>query len=128
MDTKNRIIILTEPYEAFVHRTREAARRADAGDAFPTAHTLTFHQLEDLLMTLSPPRCRLLAAVLTKPKTVPELQVELRRGRKALREDIAALAAAGLLVEVPDTTARGRVQLHVQAAASQIEIRATIGI
>lgn len=128
MNSKNHIIILTEPYEAFVQRARQAARMADAGEPSPNVHTLVFHQLEDLLTTLTPPRCRLLAAVLTKPKAVSELQVELRRSRKALREDVTALTAVGLLVEVPNAAAGGRTQLRLQAAASQIEIRATIGM
>lgn len=125
--TAQHILVQVESVERFSARARRLARAADAGQPMQSHRILSFPTLDELLATLTPSRCRLLAAVLGVPKSLSDLETFLHRGRRTLKRDVDALLALGLLIERTGALPGQRARRLVQAAAPTIEIRATLG-
>lgn len=88
-----------EGIDAMTARAADAWRRAERGEVVREDH-LTFETWETLASTLSGGRLELLSHLHRQPAAdVAELARRLNREEARLREDVAALKAAGLLDE-----------------------------
>jgi len=93
----SRVIVRSGTAESFFRRARSAARRADEGEAFDGAITLSFEDPQRMFTVLSAGRRELVRAVIGKPMTVADLTRALKRARTAIAKDGKVLEAAGLV-------------------------------
>ena len=121
-----RLTVSSGTAEAFARRSLERARKLDCGEALPFEVTMTFEDPADLVRVLSVQRMRVLRAVRSKPGSISELAVTLRRDRTAVRRDVSLLECFGLLnarEEVNPGHGRRRV---IEPRAANYQLVATI--
>ena len=68
----SRVIVRTGTAESFFRPARSAARRADEGETFDGAITLSFEDPQQMFAVLSAARRELVRAVIGKPMTVAD--------------------------------------------------------
>lgn len=123
----SKIVIRTDDVGGFFERTKDAARRADRGQAFDGRVTLSFEDPQRMFTVLSEERRRLLSEVMHEPKTINELTSRLRRNRSAVTKDVGLLEKLGLIVSSRQSNPGHGIQKLVQAIAPKIEMVATLG-
>lgn len=112
--------------EAFVGRSLERARKLDRGERLPSEITMTFEDPSDLARILSAQRLRVLRAVRTKPTTVFELAVRLKRDRKAVRRDVSLLESYGLVTAREESNPGHGRRRVIEPRAAKYQLVATI--
>jgi predicted transcriptional regulator len=122
----SRVIVRTGTAESFFRRARSAARRADEGEAFHGAITLSFEDPQRMFAVLSAARRDLVRAVISKPMTVADLTRALKRERTAITKDVKVLEAAGLVRTRREPNPGHGVKVMVQAAARRIDMVVTL--
>ena len=122
-----KVVIRTDDVEGFFARAKDAARRADRGQAFEGKVTLSFEDPQRMFAVLSEARRRLMLEVMHEPKTINELTRRLHRNRSAITKDVGLLEKAGLLVSQRQTNPGHGIQKMVRSVAPKIEMVATLG-
>lgn len=122
-----KVVIRTDDVKGFFLRARDAARRADRGQAFDGRVTLSFEDPQRMFTVLSQARRRLMLEVMDEPRTINELSHRLHRNRTAITKDIGLLEKVGLIVSKREVNPGHGIQKKVQSIASKIEMVATLG-
>jgi predicted transcriptional regulator len=122
-----KVVIRTDDAEGFFARTKDAARRADRGQAFEDKVTLSFEDPQRMFTILSEGRRRLMLEVMHEPRTITELTNRLHRNRSAITKDVGLLEKIGLLVTQRQATPGHGIQKMVRSVAPKIELVATLG-
>ena len=112
--------------EAFVGRSLERARKLGRGERLPSEITMTFEDPSDLARILSAQRLRVLRAVRTKPTTVFDLAVRLKRDRKAVRRDVNLLESYGLVTAREECNPGHGRRRVIEPRAARYQLVATI--
>ena len=123
-----KVVIRTDDVTGFFARARDAACRADRGEAFEEGKvTLSFEDPQRMFSLLSEARRRLVLEVLHQPRTIHELSQRLHRDRSAITKDVGLLEKMGLLVSQRQSNPGHGVQKLVRSVAPRIELVATLG-
>lgn len=121
-----KVVIRTDDLDSFFSHAKDAAGRADSGQAFDGKVTLSFEDLKRMFTVLSRERRRLMSEVMHEPKTINELTSRLRRNRSAITKDVGLLEKLGLIVSSRQSNPGHGIQKLVQAIAPKIEMVATL--
>ncbi|MDP2811494.1 MAG: HTH domain-containing protein [Rhodocyclaceae bacterium] len=122
-----KVVIRTDDVDGFFARAKDAARRADRGEAFEGKITLAFEDPQRMFTVLSEARRRLMLEVMHEPKTINELTQRLHRNRSAITKDIGLLEKVGLVVSQRLANPGHGIQKVVRSIAPKIEMVATLG-
>ncbi|MDP1594886.1 MAG: HTH domain-containing protein [Gallionella sp.] len=123
-----KIVIRTDDVDGFFTRAKDAARRADRGEAFEEKLTLSFEDPQQMFSVLSEARRSLMLQVMHEPRTINELSELLHRNRSAITKDVGLLEKLGLLVSQRQANPAGHgIQKIVRSVAPRIEMVATLG-
>lgn len=122
-----KVVIRTDDVAGFFSRAKNAARRADKGEAFEGKVTLSFEDPQRMFTVLSEARRRLMMEVMHEPKTINELSHRLHRNRSAITKDVGLLEKMGLIVSQRQANPGHGIQKVVRSVAPQIELVATLG-
>ena len=123
-----KLVTRTDDVAGFFSRAKDAARRADRGEAFEGRVTLSFEDPQRMFTVLSEARRRLMLEVMREPRTISELSQRLRRNRSTVTKDVGLLEKAGLLVSQRQANPAGHgVQKVVRSVGTKIEMVATLG-
>lgn len=122
-----KVIIRTDDVEGFFARAKDAARRADRGQAFEGKVTLSFEDPQRMFTVLSEARRRLMLEVMHEPRTINELTHRLHRNRSAITKDVGLLEKVGLLVSQRQANPGHGIQKMVRSVAPKIEMVVTLG-
>jgi predicted transcriptional regulator len=122
-----KVVIRTDDVAGFFSRARNAAHRADKGEAFEGKVTLSFEDPQRMFTVLSEARRRLMMEVMREPKTINELSHRLHRNRSAITKDVGLLEKMGLIVSQRQANPGHGIQKVVRSVAPQIELVATLG-
>ncbi len=122
-----KVVIRTDDVEGFFARAKDAARRADRGQAFEGKVTLSFEDPQRMFTVLSEARRRLMLEVMHEPRTINELTQRLHRNRSAITKDVGLLEKVGLLVSQRQANPGHGIQKMVRSVAPKIEMVATLG-
>ena len=122
-----KVVIRTDDVAGFFARAKDAARRADRGEAFDGKVTLSFEDPQKMFAVLSEGRRRLMLEVMHEPMTINELTHRLRRNRSAITKDVGLLEKLGLIVSQREANPGHGIQKVVRSIAPKIEMVATLG-
>ena len=122
----SKVVIRTDDVGGFFERAKDAARRADRGEAFDGKVTLSFEDPQRMFTVLSEERSRLMSEVMHEPKTINELTSRLRRNRSAITKDVGLLEKLGLIVSSRQSNPGHGIQKILQSVAPKIEMVATL--
>lgn len=122
-----KIMIRTDDVTDFFSRAKDAARKADRGDAFEGKLTLSFEDPQRMFTVLSEARRRLMFEVMHEPRTINELSLRLHRNRSAVTKDVGLLEEMGLLVSQRQANPGHGIQKVVRSVAPKIEMVAMLG-
>lgn len=122
-----KVVIRTDDVMSFFSRAKDAARRADRGEAFEGKITLSFEDPQRMFAVLSEARRRLMLEVMREPRTINELSHRLHRNRSAITKDVGLLEQMGLLVSQRQSNPGHGIQKVVRSVAPKIEMVATLG-
>lgn len=121
-----KVVIRTDDLGGFFARAKEAARRADQGQAFDGKVTISFEDPQRMFTVLSEARRRLMSEVMNEPKSINELTSRLQRNRSSITKDVSMLERMGLIVSSRRTNPGHGIQKVVQSIAPRIEMVATL--
>jgi predicted transcriptional regulator len=125
-DMKSKVVIRTDDVAGFFSRARDAARRADRGEAFEGKVTISFEDPEQMLKVLTKKRQNLMREVIKQPQTINELSVCLHRKPTAITRDVGLLKKMGLIIsESRANPGHGRLNV-VRSIAPKIEMISTL--
>lgn len=122
-----KVVIRTDDVEGFFSRAKDAARKADRGNAFEGTVTLSFEDPQRMFTVLSEARRRLMLEVMREPRTINELSQRLHRNRSAITKDVGLLEEVGLLVSRRQANPGHGIQKVVRSIAPRIEMVTTLG-
>lgn len=122
-----KIVVRTDDVAGFFSRAKDAAQRADRGEAFEGTVTLSFEDPQRMFTVLSEARRRLMLEVMHESKTINELSHRLRRNRSAVTKDVGLLEKMGLIVSQRRTNPGHGIEKVVRSVAPKIELVATLG-
>jgi len=122
-----KVVIRTDDVDSFFARAKDAARRADRGQAFEGKVTLAFEDPQRMFTVLSAARRRLMLEVMHEPKTINELTQRLHRNRSAITKDVGLLEKVGLVVSQRLANPGHGIQKVVRSVATKIDMVATLG-
>lgn len=122
-----KIMIRTDDVTDFFSRAKDAARKADRGEAFEGKLTLSFEDPQRMFAVLSEARRRLMLEVMHEPRTINELSLRLHRNRSAVTKDVGFLEKMGLLVSQRQANPGHGIQKVVRSVAPKIEMVAVLG-
>ena len=122
-----KIMIRTDDVTDFFSRAKDAARKADRGEAFEGKLTLSFEDPQRMFTVLSEARRRLMLEVMHEPRTINELSLRLHRNRSAVTKDVGLLEKMGLLVSQRQANPGHGIQKVVRSVAPKIEMVAMLG-
>jgi predicted transcriptional regulator len=122
-----KVVVRTDDVAGFFARAKDAARRADHGEAFEEKVTLSFEDPQRMFTVLSEARRRLMLEIMREPKTINELTHRLHRNRSAISKDVGLLEKMGLIVSQRQINPGHGTQKVVSSVAAKIEMVATLG-
>ena len=122
-----KIVTRTDDVAGFFSRAKDAAQRADRGEAFEGKVTLSFEDPQRMFPVLSQARRRLMLEVMREPRTINELSQRLHRNRSTVTKDVGLLEKMGLLVSQRQANPGHGIQKVVRSVAPKIEMVATLG-
>ena len=120
------VVLKASAEQEFFQRGRALARLADAGQALPEEHTVSFEEPSDLLKLLTATRLAVFRAVREQPASITGLAERLHRDRSAVKRDVDRLARAGMvLVESRVLPGHGRMK-EVRPSARSVRLEAVL--
>jgi len=122
-----KIVTRADDVAGFFSRAKDAAGRADRGEAFEGKVTLSFEDPQRMFTVLSQARRRLMLEVMRQPRTINELSQRLHRNRSTVTKDVGLLEKMGLLVSQRQANPGHGIQKIVRSVAPKIEMVATLG-
>ncbi len=122
-----KVVVRTDDVAGFFARAKDAARRADRGEAFEGKVTLSFEDPQRMFTVLSEARRRLMLEVMQEARTINELSHRLHRNRSAITKDVGLLEKMGLIVSERQANPGHGIQKVVRSIAPKIEMVATLG-
>ena len=122
-----KVVVRTDDVAGFFSRAKDAARRADRGEAFEGKITLSFEDPQRMFTALSEARRRLMLEVMHEARTINELSHRLHRNRSAITKDVGLLEKMGLIVSERQANPGHGIQKVVRSVAQKIEMVATLG-
>jgi len=122
-----KVVIRTDDLDGFFARAKDAARRADQGQAFDGKVTIAFEDPQRMFTVLSEARRRLMSEVMHEPKSINELTNRLHRNRSSITKDVGMLEKMGLIVSSRRSNPGHGIQKMVQSVAPRIDMVATLG-
>ena len=122
-----KIVTRADDVAGFFSRAKDAAGRADRGEAFEGKVTLSFEDPQRMFTVLSQARRRLMLEVMREPRTINELSQRLHRNRSTVTKDVGLLEKMGLLVSQRQANPGHGIQKVVRSVAPKIEMVATLG-
>jgi predicted transcriptional regulator len=122
-----KVVVRTDDVASFFVRAKDAARRADRGEAFEGKVTLSFEDPQQMFTVLSEARRRLMLEVMHEARTINELSQRLQRNRSAITKDVGLLEKMGLIVSERQANPGHGIQKVVRSIAPKIEMVATLG-
>ena len=126
-ETMTKVVIRTDGVAGFFSRAKDAARRADRGEAFEGKVTLCFEDPQRMFSVLSQSRRRLMLEVMHEPMSINELSQRLHRNRSAITKDVGLLEKMGLIVSRRQANPGHGIQKVVRSVAPKIEMVTTLG-
>ena len=112
--------------EEFFASGKRLARQIDQGEPIEESFTIMFEDPTDLLELLTQARIGLFRAIKAEPASITSIAARLRRDRSAVKRDVDALLAAGLVsVEVAPNPGHGTHKV-VRAVASKVDMHVLI--
>ena len=122
--SKTRIETGTEA--EFFARGKRLARQVDRGERLAETHIVTFDDPADVAQLLTQARIGLFRTVKDEPASITAIAARLHRDRSAVKRDVDALLAAGLVsVETAANPGHGT-QKIVRAVASRVDLHVLI--
>ena len=112
--------------EDFFRRGKDLARRADRGEPLAEEMTLSFEDTADMLALLTPRRVELFREVKSRPGSLTDLSLRLKRDRSAVKRDVDALERAGLVVVSVRKLPGHGLMKEVSASARRIRVQAEV--
>ncbi|PTB20171.1 MarR family transcriptional regulator [Trinickia symbiotica] len=110
----------------FFARGKRLARQADRGERLVETRIVTFENPAEVAQLLTQARIGVFRAIKSEPASITGLAARLHRDRSAVKRDIDALQAAGLvLVETAANPGHGT-QKVVRAVASRVDLHVLI--
>ncbi len=122
-----KVVVRTDDVAGFFARAKDAARRADRGEAFEGKVTLSFEDPQRMFTVLSEARRRLMLEVMHEARSINELSHRLHRNRSAITKDVGLLEKLGLIVSERQANPGHGIQKVVRSVAPKIEMVATLG-
>ncbi len=123
----SKVVVRTDEVAGFFSRAKDAAQRADRGEAFEGKVTLSFEDPQRMFTVLSETRRRLMLEVMHEARSINELSQRLHRNRSAITKDVGLLEKLGLIVSERQTNPGHGIQKVVRSVAPRIEMVATLG-
>jgi len=122
-----KIVIRTDDVAGFFSRAKDAARKADRGEAFDGVVTLSFEDPQRMFTVLSEARRRLMLEVMHESRSINELSRRLHRNRSSVTKDVGLLEKMGLIVSQRRANPGHGIEKVVRSVAPKIELVATLG-
>lgn len=120
------VVLKAAAEQEFFRRGRALARLADAGEALPEEHTVSFEDPAELLKLLTVTRLAVWRAVSEQPASITGLAQRLHRDRSAVKRDVDRLALAGMVrVETRVLPGHGRMK-EVRPLARSVRLEAVL--
>jgi len=122
-----KVVVRTDDLDGFFARAKDAAHRADHGQAFDGKVTISFEDPQRMFTVLSEARRQLMTEIMHESKSINELTCRLHRNRSAITKDVGMLERMGLVVSSRRSNPGHGVQKMVRSVAPKIEMIATLG-
>jgi len=122
--TKTQIGTGTEA--AFFARGKRLARQADRGEPLAETHIVTFEDPAEAAQLLTQARIGLFRAIKMEPASITSIAARLHRDRSAVKRDVDALFAAGLVSVETEVNAGHGTHKVVRAVASRVDLHVLI--
>jgi predicted transcriptional regulator len=122
-----KVVVRTDDLDGFFARAKDAAHRADHGQAFDGKVTISFEDPQRMFTVLSEARRQLMTEIMHESKSINELTSRLHRNRSAITKDVGMLERMGLVVSSRRSNPGHGVQKMVRSVAPKIEMIATLG-
>lgn len=120
------VTIGTGTPDVFFERGRALAKKLDRGEHIPDRIIINFEDPAELLRFLSVTRLKLFRSIKKAPGSITDVAKRVKRDRSAVKRDIDALHAAGL-VHIEDRISPGHGQKKfVRASAATIQLEALV--
>jgi predicted transcriptional regulator len=118
--------IATGTPEDFFARGKAIAKLLDEGRAVPDRIIVNFEEPSEFLRFLSTNRLQLFRSIKQNPGSITDLAKRLRRDRSAVKRDIDALYAVGLLhIELQILPGHGQ-KKFVRVTANSVQLEALV--
>lgn len=112
--------------DEFFARGKALAKKLDRGETIPEKIIINFEDPAELLRFLSVTRLKLFRSIKTRPGSITDVAKRLKRDRSAVKRDIDALHAAGLVhIESQILPGHGQ-QKFVRAVAATVQLEALV--
>ena len=122
----SRLTITTGSEQEFFAKGRRVARALDRGERVTPERVLRFEDPAEMMRLLSSARLALFRAVKDEPGSITAIAQRLRRDRSAVKRDLDALQAAGMvIVDEKILPGHGRLR-EVRATALHLRLQADV--
>lgn len=122
----SRLTITTGSEQEFFAQGRRVARALDRGERVTQERVLRFEDPAEMMRLLSSARLALFRAVKDEPGSITAIAQRLRRDRSAVKRDLDALQAAGMVI-VDEKVLPGHGRLReVRATALHLRLQADV--
>ena len=112
--------------DTFFARGKALAKKLDRGEKIPDRIIINFEDPAELLRFLSVTRLKLFRSIKTRPGSITDVAKRVKRDRSAVKRDIDALHAAGLVhIESQISPGHGQ-KKFVRAAAATVQLEAIV--
>jgi predicted transcriptional regulator len=119
-------IITTGTEDDFFKRGRRIAKDLDAGRPIAKQTIISFEDPDDMMRLLSSARLNLFKEIKREPGSIARIAERIKRDRSAVKRDIDAMQAAGL-VSVTEKTLPGHGRMkEVRAIADKISLQVDV--
>lgn len=127
MERRVSVIVDASGPAGFFKRAKAHARMLDRGERVPAETVIAFEDPADFLRVVTSERMRLLSALSESTESpITELASRLKRNKRAVSRDVAALKDYGLLLTKYATNAGHGRNLVVMRAAKRLQLKAAI--
>ncbi|KDR40495.1 helix-turn-helix domain-containing protein [Caballeronia glathei] len=122
----NKTYIGTGTEADFFARGKRIAQKVDRGEPLMETRILTFEDPADVAQLLTQARIGLFRAIKAEPASITSIAARLHRDRSAVKRDVDALLAAGLVSVETTVNAGHGTHKVVRAVASRVDLHVMI--